>query len=189
MIIYIHGFGSSGLGGKSSQFRAYFNQRGIPYIAPSLSYIPSLAMSTLQELIESYEGKVALIGSSLGGYYALYLAQQYPLKTVLINPSIKPYKTLKPYVGDAPSFYDESSFRWTKKHIKTLKSYKILPKRQKSVLLMVQKGDETLNYQKAVDFLPKSKHIIEEGGDHSFVGIERHFEEIEAFLAPFSLTH
>ncbi|SFV71715.1 Putative esterase, FIGfam005057 [hydrothermal vent metagenome] len=182
MIIYIHGFGSSGLGGKSSQLREYFNSKNIPFIAPSLSYIPNLALETLEELILSYNQEITLIGSSLGGYYTLYLSQKYRLKAVLINPSIKPYKTLKPYVGDAPSFYDESSFKWTNTHIKSLKSYKISPKKQKRLMLMLQKGDETLDYQKAVDFLPKAKHIIEENGNHSFEGIERYFEKIEAFL-------
>jgi len=182
MIIYIHGFGSSGLGGKSSQFRAYFKKQNIPFIAPSLSYIPNLAIQTLEELIESYQEKVTLIGSSLGGYYTLYLSQKYQLKAVLINPSITPYTTLNPYVGDAPSFYDDSSFTWTSTHIESLKKYQTQVKYQKNFMLMLQKGDETLAYQKAVDFLPLAKHIIEENGNHSFQGIERYFEEIERFL-------
>ena len=88
MIIYIHGFGSSGQGGKANLFRDYFKSRGQSFIAPSLSYVPELAMSTLEELINSYD-EVELIGSSLGGYYSIYLAEKYGLKAVLVNPAIE----------------------------------------------------------------------------------------------------
>jgi len=181
MIIYIHGFGSSGQGKKSSVLREYFKSKNIAFIAPSLSYIPTLAIQTLEELIDSYD-KVQLIGSSLGGYYTLYLSQRYKLKAVLINPSICPYTTLNLYIGNAPSFYDDSTFQWTSRHIESLKSYQILPKHQENMMLMLQKGDETLDYKKAIDFLPDAKHIVEENGNHSFEGIERFFEEIRDFF-------
>ena len=68
MIIYIHGFGGSGEGSKAQAFRKYFNTIGETFIAPSLSYVPELAIKNLEELINSYKGEVYLIGSSLGGY-------------------------------------------------------------------------------------------------------------------------
>ena len=70
MIIYIHGFGGSGQGSKAKLLCEYFKSIEEDFIAPSLSYVPELAISTLQELIESYHGEVYLIGSSLGGFYA-----------------------------------------------------------------------------------------------------------------------
>ena len=70
MIIYIHGFGGSGEGSKAKAFRNYFASIKEPFIAPSLSYVPELAIRTLEELIDAYPGEVSLIGSSLGGYYA-----------------------------------------------------------------------------------------------------------------------
>ena len=86
MTIYIHGFGGSGEGVKAKLFREYFKDKKEGFIAPSLSYIPELVIKTLEELIESYNSDVTLIGSSLGGYYAIYLSQKYSLKTVLLNP-------------------------------------------------------------------------------------------------------
>ena len=181
MIIYIHGFGSHGLGSKASSFRTYFKERGEAFIAPSLSYIPDLAIQTLEELIESYED-VKLIGSSLGGYYTLYLAQKYGLKAVLINPSIYPYATLKKVLGKAPSFYDESYFSWKEPHLEMLKKYETDSVIQEDVMLLLQKGDETLDYREAVTKLPNAKQIVEEGGSHSFDGIERYFDEVDDFL-------
>ncbi|MDB2562428.1 esterase [Sulfurimonas sp.] len=183
MIIYIHGFGSSGEGIKAKLFRKYFKEQGIRFIAPSLSYIPELAIKTLEELIESYnEEEVYLMGSSLGGFYSVYLSNKYNLKAVLINPSIYPYKTLPKVLGNAPSFHDESSFTWMQFHIDSLKDYEVTLPRDKNFMLLTQKGDETLNYQEAVDKLPNAYTIIEEGGSHGFDKVERHFENVKTFL-------
>ncbi len=181
MIIYIHGFGSHGLGSKANAFRNYFEGKGEAFIAPSLSYIPDLAIQTLEELIESYDD-VKLIGSSLGGFYTLYLAQKYGLKAVLINLSIYPYITLEKVLGEAPSFYDESHFTWMESHLKMLKKYETDLVVQEDVLLLLQKGDETLNYKEAEAKLPNAKQSVEEGGSHSFDGIERYFDEVDDFL-------
>ncbi len=183
MIIYIHGFGSSGEGSKARVFRKYFKSIGEPFIAPSLSYVPKLAIETLEELIESYHGDVKLIGSSLGGYYAIYLAKKYDLKAVLINPSIKPYDTLKKMLGEAPYYYDDSSYTWNKKHIDMLESFHVDNPQQNNLMLLVQKGDEDLDYREAVQYLAKSNMIVEDGGNHSFKNIEQHFENIRVFFA------
>ncbi|MDA7816686.1 esterase [Sulfurimonas sp.] len=182
MIIYIHGFGSSGFSGKVVQFREYFKEVGEDFIAPSLSYIPELAIQTLEELIESYNGNVKLIGSSLGGYYSIYLAQKYNLQAVLINPSIYPYKTLQRVIGDAPSYYDESSFQWLPLHVEILKKYETEVKEPSNFMLLTQKGDESLDYNEGVKKLAGSKMFIEDGGDHGFVGIERHFSNVSDFF-------
>lgn len=180
MIIYIHGFGSSGEGHKAKQFREYFKEDG--FIAPSLSYIPDLAIKTLEELIESYHGDVKLIGSSLGGFYSLYLGKKYNLQVVLINPSVYPFITLKKVLGNAPSYHDTSTFTWMESHIEMLKKYEVEIIDEKKVMLLLQKGDETLDYMNAVNKLPDSKHIVEEGGSHSFDRVERHFQLIREFL-------
>jgi predicted esterase YcpF (UPF0227 family) len=183
MIVYIHGFGSSGEGMKAKLFREHMKASGVRFIAPSLSYIPELAIKTLEELIESYENeKIYLIGSSLGGFYSIYLSNKYNLKATLINPSIYPYKTLPKVLGNAPSFFDESSFTWMQFHIDSLKKYEVDVPKQENILLLVQKGDETLNYEEAVKRLPKSTMVVEEGGDHGFVGIERHFSRVKEFF-------
>jgi len=182
MIIYIHGFGSSGQGGKSKVFREYFKSINEPFIAPSLSYVPRLAIKTLEELIESYSGEVQLIGSSLGGFYSMYLAKKYDLKAVMINPSIYPYKTLENYTGYAPNFYDESSFEWNTLHVEMLKEYDTEVAHQDKFMLLLQKGDELLDYIEALEKLPNAQIVVEEGGNHSFDGIERHYESVREFF-------
>lgn len=183
MTIYIHGFGSSGQGGKASLFRKYYSSINESFIAPSLSYIPDLAITTLEELIKSYRD-VKLIGSSLGGYYAIYLAEKYNLKATLINPAIASSNTLKRAInlkGTAINYYDNSSFTWQDSYIEMLKKLEIQNPNQKNLFLLLQKGDDVLDYKEALNKLPKAKLILEENGTHSFEGIERYFEEIRRF--------
>lgn len=181
MIIYIHGFGGSGQGSKAKLFREYFKSAGKDFIAPSLSYVPELAIKTLEELIESYHEDIQLIGSSLGGFYTIYLANKYNLKAVLLNPSIFPYKTLARTLDKAPNFYDESSFEWKESHLVMLENYKVSEVKQSNFMVLVQKGDELLDFQEAVDKFSNAKVIVEDGGNHGFDGIERHFERIREY--------
>ena len=185
MVIYIHGFSSHGYGGKASAFRTYFKKKKIPFIAPSLSHIPDLTVQTLEELVKSCTAHetVGLIGSSLGGYYALYLAQKYHLKTVLINPAVRPFLTLQRALGNAPHFYDGSHFEWKESHLEMLKKYETQSTRNnENTLLLLQTGDDVLDYREALSKVQGSKQIIEEGGSHGFDGIERYFETVDDFL-------
>lgn len=184
MIIYIHGFGSSGQANKANQLRRYCLKNKIRFIAPSLPTIPNLAIGTLSELIESYQEiePVALIGSSLGGYYALYLGDKYDLRTVLINPAVDAPDTLKKALGHGINYYDNSSYEWNESHLDMLINYEIEEPQEENILLLLKKGDEVLNYEEALDFLPNAATILEEGGDHSFNGLEAHFETIVEFL-------
>jgi predicted esterase YcpF (UPF0227 family) len=181
MIIYIHGFGGCGLGTKARLFRDYFSSR---LIAPSLPYQPSLAIDSLKQIIQSimpYE-KVHLVGSSLGGFYSLYLANLFDLKYALINPALNPHETLQKYRGKMVSYYDESYFEWTSLHVKELQKIQAQTINQENCLLFLQKGDELLDFNEPLKILPNAKTILEEGGTHSFNGIERHFALIEGFF-------
>ncbi|WP_108063360.1 YqiA/YcfP family alpha/beta fold hydrolase [Poseidonibacter lekithochrous] len=183
MIIYIHGFGSSGHGGKASLFREYFEDE---VIAPSLSYVPNLAIDTLEQLIEMLLEKgetVGLVGSSLGGYYSIYLANKYDLKAVLINPAIFPYKTLDK-IGMARNYYDLTTFEVTNDHIQALKGLEVSEiSNQENFITLLQTEDEVLDYNDAVEKLSESELVIEEGGTHSFENIESYFRKIGSFLA------
>jgi predicted esterase YcpF (UPF0227 family) len=182
MIIYIHGFGGSGQGNKASLLREILHQYG--YIAPSLSSVPELAIATLCELIESYQKfePVYLIGSSLGGYYSIYLANKYKIPAALINPAVKSYKTLEMVLGYPQNFYDLSTYEWRQSHLEMLRSLEVNEPDQNLYFLLVQKGDELLDYRDALTKLPSAKQVVEEGGDHGFMGIERHVGDMLDFF-------
>ena len=178
MTIYIHGFGGSGKGVKATLFRENFSN----ILTPSLSYIPDLAIDTLTQIIKEFKS-VNLIGSSLGGYYATYLAQMSEVKkVVLINPSTKPTETLQKMVGYTINYYDLSKFQWQESHIRMLEKYQDNLKDYSNFLVLLQKGDELLDYSLAANKYSSGRVIIQEGGDHSFVGIERYFDIIKEFF-------
>lgn len=184
MIIYLHGFASSHYSVKAQKFLEYFDDE---IITPSLNTIPNLAINTVEQLIEAFlkTENVHLIGSSLGGFYALYLANKYNLKAVLINPAVNPHATLSRYedVEFVTNYYDNSRFEFTHEHIQSLLNYQInVLENPENIMTLVQKGDEVLDYKEAQYLLSDTNLNIEEGGNHSFEGIERYFRKISLFL-------
>lgn len=185
MIIYVHGFASSGFGSKAQKFKEYFEE---DIIAPSLSNVPALAIDTLEQLIEAFMNKgekVSLIGSSLGGFYSLYLANKYNLKAVLINPAVYPWDTLDRYeeVEFVENYFDNSRFEINYSHIQSLKNYEVgTINYPNHILTLLQTDDEVLDYRQAEEKLEDTILEIEEGGNHSFSGIERYFRKIDSFF-------
>jgi predicted esterase YcpF (UPF0227 family) len=187
MIIYLHGFASAGFGVKAQMFLEYFEEE---IITPTLPTIPNLAITTLEQLIEAFLHRgetVSLIGSSLGGFYALHLANKYDLKAVLINPAVYPWITLERYRKDedemAISFYDNSKFEFNHSHVQSLKNFEVVDiKNPDNFLTLLQEEDEVLDFNEAAEKLEKTNLEIEEGGSHSFVGIERYFRKVNNFL-------
>lgn len=180
--IYIHGFGGSGQGRKACAFRDHYKLLEKPFVAPSLSHIPDLAVSTLEELIASYENRVSLIGSSLGGYYALYLSRKYNLKAVLLNPAVNPIDTVSGILKKNPAYYKGYNFILKEEHITMLEKYKTKLEKPKNILTLLQTGDELLDYKEAQTLLKETNLIIEQGGSHFFDNLENRFETIDKFL-------
>jgi uncharacterized protein len=185
MIIYIHGFASSGLGDKPKIFKKYF-KNGI--ITPSLSTIPFLAIHTLEDLIEVFLAKgekVSLVGSSLGGFYSLYLANKYKLNAVLINPALNPKKTLSKFYsfGLVKNYFDNSNFEITQEQLKSLENFQVsLIQNPKNIMALIQKGDEIIDYKESLEILKDCEIIVEEGGNHSFENIEKYLNKINNFF-------
>lgn len=187
MVIYLHGFGSAGFGQKAQKFLEYFEDE---MITPTLSTIPNLAIATLEQIIEAFINrgiKISLIGSSLGGFYALFLANKYDLKAVLINPAISPWLNSDGLDKNADDmsicYYDNSRFEFNHSHIQSLRNYEVVMlKNPSNFLTLLQTDDEVLDYNDAAEKLEETELIIEEGGSHSFEDIERYFRKVSTFL-------
>jgi len=178
MILYIHGFASCGNSNKTKLLKEHFND----VLAPDVPIDPDEAISFLQKLI--VDNKVELIiGSSLGGFYAAYLAEKFQIKTVLLNPSTQPFITLAPYVGENEYFCTGEKFTWKKEHIAKLMSYAIADNSIKvPVLVLLQKGDEILDYTKAEAVYKKYEVIVQEEGNHRFENLDEYIGKIREFM-------
>jgi predicted esterase YcpF (UPF0227 family) len=180
-ILHIHGFNSSPLSLKAEQTRKYIvkNFPDVGFYCPQLATTPAKAISQLEQLIETHGANAqwCLIGSSLGGYFASYLARKYNCLAVLVNPAVTPYELLQDYIGEQMNPYTEEVYQVTEEHMQQLKVLEqtapaIDCNEKNNYLVMVQTGDEVLNYQQAVEKYQYCRLIVQEGGDHSFIDFD-----------------
>ena len=183
MILYLHGFNSSSASSKAQAMVAHCQGTGVKCVAPDLPHRPSEAARLIEGICFQYED-VTAVGSSLGGYYTTWLVERgLAERGVLINPAVFVGKKLRSETGKEQTNYnDGSTYLFTDDHVKELEEMAIKsivdPSRY---LLLVQQGDEVLDYGEAVDFYAGCEQVVEPGGDHSFVGFERHLGRIVSF--------
>jgi predicted esterase YcpF (UPF0227 family) len=169
-LVYLHGFNSSPQSHKAQVMERYMAQRGLGarYACPGL---PPLARDAIAEIENLMRQKPAqpfcFVGSSLGGFYATHLAEKHDARAVLINPAIDPQVGLRAYLGPQENLHTGEPYELTEAHLhewEKLYVPRISPERY---LLIVETGDEVLDYRKAVERYAGAEQIIVEGGDHS----------------------
>ncbi|WDE01779.1 esterase YqiA [Thalassomonas actiniarum] len=199
-MLYIHGFNSSPLSVKAVQTRDYLaaNHPGVGFYCPQLKTNSRGAIEQLENLMAHHAGQEnspeqensleqensrwLLIGSSLGGYFAHYLAEKYALPAVLINPAVKPYQLLKEYPSEQTNPYTGEVYWIGTGEIDALKALESNISLKNNYLVMLQTGDEVLNYRQAAAKYQDCHLHIHNGGDHSFVGYQDTLPDIMQFF-------
>ncbi|GAA6206303.1 YqiA/YcfP family alpha/beta fold hydrolase [Thalassotalea sp. SU-HH00458] len=184
-MLYIHGFNSSPLSTKAQLTKQYLqdHQIAIDFHCPQLRNNPKAAIKQLELILQSKpDHQWCLMGSSLGGYFSTYLAEKYQLKAALINPAVKPFELLVDYLGQQVNPYTQEVYHVTKQHMIDLKAQSQEKIAKKHYMVMVQTGDEVLDYQQAVEKYQNCQLIVQEGGDHSFIDYHRMLPAIMTFL-------
>jgi predicted esterase YcpF (UPF0227 family) len=190
-ILYIHGFNSSPDSLKAEQARQFFNENfpKVNFVCPQIANSPNEAITQLENILTGARNNETwfLMGSSLGGYFSHYLAHKYQLLAVLINPAIKPYDLLEDYIGEQVNPYTNIVYQVTEQHIADLKAIEqsapcFDDQQRNNYLIMVQTGDEVLDYQQAIDKFQYSRFITEQGGNHSFIGFDKKLPIIADFF-------
>ncbi len=184
-ILYIHGFNSSPSSMKTQLTHQYLvkNNLDVKFYCPQLLSTPNEAIQQLENIIKAKpDDDWYLFGSSLGGYFATYLAEKYQIKAVLINPAIRPFELLVDYLGEQKNPYTDEVYQVTQQHISDLSGLFQEKINKKLYMTMVQTGDEVLDYQQAVDKFYQGRLIVQKGGDHGFVNYKDMLPEIVNFL-------
>ncbi len=185
-ILYLHGFLSSPQSTKAQQTVAYCEQRGMAdaITVPLMLDGPAPTISQLEAIIaESPVEKLGVIGSSLGGYYATYLAEKFNLPAVLINPAVQPFELWEEHLGEHRNYYVDHVHLVTREHIDELRALHCSPlSRAENFMVLLQTGDEVLDYRLAVETFADSRLEIQQGGDHSFQNFEAELPVIFDFL-------
>ncbi|MBK6632346.1 MAG: esterase [Betaproteobacteria bacterium] len=171
MIIYLHGFRSSPQSNKAQRLNAHMAARGLGQLfwCEPLPVSPRAAIALAESAIAAARAPVTVVGSSLGGYYATHLAEKHKLRAVLINPAVVAHLSLAELVGPQTNLYTGETFDFRPEHIDELRAIEV-PRlsRPEDVLLLVEEGDETLDYRQAVAKYAGCRQVVLPGGDHSF---------------------
>jgi len=180
-ILYIHGFGSCGSGFKVQILRRFFGNHSV--LAPDLPVDPAETLEVLQALLAD-EDIDLMVGSSLGGFYAVWLNGLLPnaLPAVLINPAIKPWEPLAPLVGTHPHWCTGRPFELTLDHIDQLTQLDRRPDpAQEKYLVLLAEGDEVLDHRKSADFFGEFEIMIAAEDNHRFKRLADYLPTIARF--------
>ncbi len=181
-IVYLHGFNSAPQSHKAQVLHRHMEALGLAdrYACPALPPEPFAAIALAEAELARLPG-ATLVGSSLGGFYATHLAEKHDLRAVLINPAVTPQADLESYVGEQRNLYTGATYQLTRRHLdewRALVTDRIRPERY---LLLVETGDETLDYRHAVARYAGCEQVVVAGGDHSLQSFPQHLDRILAF--------
>ncbi len=185
LLIYLHGFMSSPNSVKAKETEFYLVKRSmvVEYLVPALSDRPEQAYQQLDKLMQANQNRtIGLIGSSMGGFFASALAARFACRAVLINPAVAPQNLMQKYIGEQTNPYTNNRFTLTANDMEFLRDLDVECPQPDKIMLLVQTGDETLNYKAAVAKYAGSPQVVEEGGDHRFQDYDKHLPSIMKFL-------
>jgi predicted esterase YcpF (UPF0227 family) len=191
VIVYVHGFNSSPASTKSRQLLAHLAALGRAgeFACPALPDRPAQAIALLErEMARTQGAPLTLVGSSLGGYYATWLAEKHGCRAVLVNPAITPHEGLRAYLGPQKNLYTGAPYALTEQHLDELRALWVpQPTRMQRYYLMVTTGDEVLDYREAVTRYAGARQLVVQGSDHGFADFEQHIDSVLGFADARSL--
>lgn len=184
MILYLHGFNSSPQSHKAQVLSRYMEERGLGarYACPALPPLARDAVAAIEALMAPEAGApLCLVGSSLGGFYATYLAEKHGAKAVLLNPAVEPHLGLRAYLGEQRNLHTGEPYRLTEAHLREWQKLWVPRVTPARYLLIVETGDEVLDYRKAVERYAGAAQVVVEGGDHALQSFPQQLPRILEF--------
>ena len=156
----------------------------VTWWCPQLPPSPKQAMQDIMKGIKHWPANMAVTGSSLGGFYATWLAEQKGCKAVLLNPAVEPARDLKAYIGEQSSWHDDRErFFFDPEFIDELRSLQAGPlKAPQNYLTIIAKGDEVLDWREMTQRYGGTRSLLLEGGDHALSDFDEHLPAILDFL-------
>ncbi len=189
-LLYLHGFRSSPLSTKAQQMAKRIAERHprLQWWCPQLPPSPHDAIDLVMRSISGWPREtMAVVGSSLGGFYATYMTGMTRCRAVLLNPAVHPARDLARHIGDQTLWHDPAEhFHFRPEYIDELHTLDIGPlTRPERVFVIIAKGDEVLDWREMSARYPDSRVKLLEGGDHALSDFEHHhLDDVMAFINP-----
>lgn len=185
MILYLHGFRSSPLSmkGRLLAERMAALGRADEFVAPQLPASPRLAMEQAVALVAHVPAQeLCIVGSSLGGYYATWMAEQLGCRAVLLNPAVTPLLDLEKYVGVTTMYHSDEPFEFKREYIDELRAFAVPAiTRPERYFLIAATGDEVLDYRTMVAHYAGARQHVIDGSDHGISEFAQYVDEVLAF--------
>lgn len=185
MILYLHGFRSSPLSFKARLIAERMRAlgRGAEYHCPQLPASPHEAIALATRFAGGVPPEqITLIGSSLGGYYATYIAERLGCRAVLLNPAVKPPRDLEKYVGVTSAYHSDQPFEFRREYIAELKALAVEKITQpERYFLLAATGDEVLDWREMLGHYPGARQHVIEGSDHGISEFDRYLDQVLSF--------
>ncbi|TCT09122.1 YqiA/YcfP family alpha/beta fold hydrolase [Paralcaligenes ureilyticus] len=192
MILYLHGFRSSPKSFKAQLVAQALQSRGLAHewVCPQLPASPERSLAKVRHIIEQAQAEqgldvahdLTLIGSSLGGYYATCLAEQWKCRAVLLNPVVYAARDLATQVGEHTLFHSDEPFIFLPAYVDELAEMAVgRPAHPQRYFLLAATGDEVLDWHEMADWYTGSRGHIIEGSDHGMADFEQWLPEVLDF--------
>lgn len=185
-LLYLHGFRSSPQSTKARQMAAWVAQHrpDITWSCPQLAASPREALTDTLALVAHWpKATLAVMGSSLGGFYATVIAERLGCKAVLLNPAVNPARDLVGYVGNLKAWHSDEVLSFRAEFIDELAAMHppriTLPQRYCAV---IAKGDEVLDWREMTARYAGCRIVLLEGSDHALSEFAQQLPEIAAWL-------
>lgn len=183
VVLYLHGFNSSPDSRKAQQFKSFCESRTrAEVLVPALPPHPAEAMALLHAVVTTRQ-PLLLVCSSLGGFYATALAEAHGVKAALVNPAVKPCEHLgEAFLGPQRNLYTGEAWEFTRDHAAALQALTLpLLRQPERFMVLLQSGDEVLDYRLALDYYRGAQLRVQEGGSHAFDDFTAVLPDICAF--------
>ncbi len=162
MLVYVHGFRSSGQSSKAQVLSNHFGAHSVK--APDLPASPEEALKLVEEIVKESSEPVLLVGSSLGGFYSLVLAANLNITAVLINPSLRPWQTLADGVGWHKLIHSDDDFEWKQSYNDHLaqcgKMLEDTPPFDERLHFFLAEDDELLDHSSVPQLFPNAATLV-----------------------------
>ena len=187
-LLYLHGFRSSPQSAKARLMarRVAAEHPAVTWWCPQLPASPRAAAALIERGIDGWpRGGMAVVGSSLGGYYATWVAERTGCRAVLLNPAVAPARDLAGHVGEQSAWHDPArrvDFR--PEYLDELRALRCGPlTRPGRYLAVIAKGDEVLDWREMAARYAGAPTRLQDGGDHALSDFEAaHLDAVLAFL-------
>lgn len=187
-LLYLHGFRSSPQSFKARLMaqRLQANHPQLQWWCPQLPPSPQAASALIATDVADWPaGQWAVVGSSLGGFYATWAAERLGAqRAVVLNPAVDPARDLAAHIGEQSQWHQpEERFFFRPEYVDELRALHVGPLHQpERYLAIIAQGDELLDWREmSARYAGAHQHVIE-GSDHALSDFAQHLDTVLDFL-------